>query len=30
MLQIKRRVLRINLGGDAEGGLKQVLDIVRA
>jgi transaldolase/glucose-6-phosphate isomerase len=28
--QRKRRVLRINLGGDAEGGLKQVLDIVRA
>ncbi len=27
--QRKRRVLRINLGGDAEGGLKQVLDIVR-
>jgi transaldolase/glucose-6-phosphate isomerase len=28
--QRKRRVLRINLGGDPEGGLKQVLDIVRA
>ena len=28
--QRKRRVLRINLGGDPEGGLKRVLDIVRA